>query len=285
MIGGADEAGNMATESEEDDERIGIQSVETGMRLLNALVEHALDSPPPMLKTLALRAGMHPAKAHRYMVSLVRVGLAERDPVTDRYRLGSAARHMGIRSLQGLDVVRIASGRLEAISAQVQQSVALAIWTVIGPMVVGVHDHRGRFTIGLRVGEAMPLTRSATGMIYAAWAGATSKDLVKKELATNRAKGRSPATKAELDGIIASVRANGMAQFKSESIGVSAISAPLFDYRGELVGALTSLGSPHYFDDSMSGPIAQTLMSHARQISAELGYAPGTESFGIEAMG
>ncbi|QJW83781.1 helix-turn-helix domain-containing protein [Ramlibacter terrae] len=32
-----------------------------------------------MLKTVAEHAGMHPSKAHRYLVSFCRNGLAERD--------------------------------------------------------------------------------------------------------------------------------------------------------------------------------------------------------------
>ena len=128
------------TDGEAQNEKIGIQSVEIGMRLLSALVHHAMDTPPPMLKTLAAYANMPPAKAHRYMVSLVRAGLAERDPTTDRYRLGGVARAMGIRALQGVDLVRLAGPRLETIAETIGQSVGLAIWTNRGPVIVALHD-------------------------------------------------------------------------------------------------------------------------------------------------
>lgn len=260
-------------ERDTSSEKIGIQSVEIGMRLLNALVEHALDTPPPMLKTLAANAGMPPAKAHRYMVSLVRAGLAERDPTTDRYRLGTTARQMGIRSLQGLDVVRLASARLETVSASIEQSVALAIWTYVGPTIVAHHDYRGPITIGTRVGEVMPLTLSASGQVYAAWAPGRTRSMLQKEVADNRQRGLEPSTMIEVGKRLEWVREHGIGRTEGGlTTGVNAVSAPIFDFRGELVGALTALGSAHSFDTAVDGRISQTIIAQARLISTELGY-------------
>src|SRR5271170_7861312 len=66
----------------------GVQSAETVLDVLSAFV----GAPPmPMLKHLAERTGMHPAKVHRYLVSLVRRGYVEQDETTSRYRLGPAS--------------------------------------------------------------------------------------------------------------------------------------------------------------------------------------------------
>ena len=50
-----------------------IQSVEVGGRLLLALAEHLS---PMTLKDLAARAGLPPSRAHPYLVSYGRLGLA-----------------------------------------------------------------------------------------------------------------------------------------------------------------------------------------------------------------
>ncbi len=55
-------------------QRLGINSLEVGLRLAKVLGEHGL---PLALKDLAAKAAMPPAKAHRYLVSLIRAGLAE----------------------------------------------------------------------------------------------------------------------------------------------------------------------------------------------------------------
>src|SRR5208283_5891318 len=97
-----------------------------------AIARLTITDPAPMLKTIAAEAGMHPAKAHRYIVSFMRGGAVERDPATGRYRLGAMARQLGIAALQGLDVVRLGNARLPIVRDEMQQTVALAIWAYHG---------------------------------------------------------------------------------------------------------------------------------------------------------
>ena len=74
-------------------ERRGIQSIEVGGQLLNALVKSGT---PMMLKDLASEAGMPPAKAHPYLVSFAKLGLIEQNPATARYELGPLALELGL---------------------------------------------------------------------------------------------------------------------------------------------------------------------------------------------
>ena len=67
--------------------RRGIQSAETGVRLLEAL-ERA--NGPLALKDLSARADLDPSSAHRYLASFVRCGLVRQEPDA-RYDLGPLA--------------------------------------------------------------------------------------------------------------------------------------------------------------------------------------------------
>ena len=73
-----------------------IQSVETGHRLLAALVNAAQPMP---LGELASAADMTSAKAHPYLVSFINVGLVRQDGVSGHYELGPFAMQMGLVSL------------------------------------------------------------------------------------------------------------------------------------------------------------------------------------------
>jgi len=77
-------------------ERAGIQSVEVGFGLLQALGEAA---GPLMLRDLARAANMSAAKAHRYLVSFQRLQLVVQDAATTRYDLGPAALKLGLAAL------------------------------------------------------------------------------------------------------------------------------------------------------------------------------------------
>lgn len=264
----------------------GIQSIEIGMRLLQALIDHAFDDQPPMLKTIAGEAGLPPAKAHRYMVSLMRARLVERDALTGRYRLGSMARLMGLRALQSIDVVRLAGGELPQISATLGFTVALAVWTHSGPSIVAVEERRRAITIGTRIGELMPLVNSVTGQVFGAWLpSATTMQLVDANLANLRETKRRrpeldlPTTRADAEQIFAAVREAGVATTRGIlnpilNPVISAASAPIFDHRGVLAAALSILGPADELSVQPSDEIPIRLRAVAADLSERLGYTP-----------
>ena len=256
----------------------GIQSFEIGLKLLSLMAELSDGNMPPMLKTLSAAADMPPAKVHRYMASLLRTGYAERDPATGRYRLGPMARQLGISAISRMDVLKVAGKRLPQICADLQQSVALAIWTYHGPVMVATEDLREPVTISTRVGQVMPLLTSATGRVFGAWLPPRMVErLIQQELAA--AYGRDPATAirtmAQVDDLFTRTRSAGIAWTQGGlNATVNALAAPLFDYRGTLVAALASLGPAISFDVSTDGALARALRAAADAVSRELGFQP-----------
>lgn len=249
----------------------GVQSIEVGMRLLAALAALPAGGPAPMLKTLAAMAGMPPAKAHRYMVSLVRSELAERDDLAGRYRLGPLARTLGIRAIQGLDVVRLVSPRLPAIRDRLGFSIALAIWAQDGPTVIAVEDARGPITYGTRIGEVMPLLASATGRVFGAW---MPPEQVAPLLARQH-RGNSRALDAEAAAVFAQVRNSGLGvSLGGLTRSINGLSAPILDHRGTIAAALSTLGPASELDPSPEGPVAQALLQICRELSSDMGFRP-----------
>src|SRR5204863_194448 len=84
--------------------RRGIQSIDTGIRLLEVLEK---SDGPLALKELSAKADMHPSGAHRYLASFVRCGLV-RQEADSRYDFGPLALRLGLASLQRLDPIQAA---------------------------------------------------------------------------------------------------------------------------------------------------------------------------------
>src|SRR5688500_13606489 len=74
----------------------GVQTVKTVVDVLTAFVGAEAT---PMLKTVAERAGMHPAKVHRYLVSLCKTGHVHQEPGSGRYRLGPSTLRLGYAAM------------------------------------------------------------------------------------------------------------------------------------------------------------------------------------------
>jgi len=253
-------------------ERRGIQSIEVGGQLLNALVKSGT---PMMLKDLASKAGMPPAKAHPYLVSFAKLGLIEQNPATARYELGPLALELGLASLQRLDPVRIATPEITTLADRIAHSTALAVWGNQGPTIVRFEQSTHPIHVNMRTGTVMSLLNSATGLVFAAFLPPKlTESMIEVELertaAANHAKRLSSK---EIEAGLAEVRSHGLARAVGNPIpGINAFSAPVFDHTRNIVLAITALGPVGTFSADWRGPIAQAVKKTAATVSARLGY-------------
>lgn len=251
--------------------RAGIQSVEVGFALLDALAQ----APGPlMLRDLAATAGMSAAKAHRYLVSFQRLGLVAQDAST-RYDLGPAALKLGLAAISRLDAVKLARERLPALMPRIGHTLALAVWGNHGPTIVHWEESPQAVTVNLRLGDVMPLLSSATGRCFAAYVSREAiAPLLRAELARARTLGRTdlPRTQAELAHMLKEVRDHGMARVVDHLLpGIAGFCAPVFDFDGHMVLGMVALGSVATFDAAWDGAVATSLRAAARQLSRDLG--------------
>ncbi len=262
-----------AGESSSEGEKTGIQSLEVGLKLLTLLADHGSHAAPPMLKTIAAAGQMAPANAHRYMVSLVRTGYAERDVATGRYRLGPMARHLGIAALRRMETVKVAAGQLQELCSLVRHSVALSIWTFQGPVVVATEDLLEPVTISTRVGQILPMLGSATGQVFGAWLPPRTTERVLLDALENSGPGSPVRTRDDAEKLFRRIREQGLAQtLGGVNPTVYGLAAPIFDMHGRITAAVATLGSAAVFDASLDGSVAANIRAGGLQISRELGY-------------
>jgi DNA-binding IclR family transcriptional regulator len=256
-----------------DKTRAGIQSVEVGYTLLEAL---ARAGGPLMLRDLAAAAGMSAAKAHRYLVSFQRLGLVSQDAASARYDLGPAALRMGLAAITRLDAVKLARERMPVLMQHIGHTLALAVWGNHGPTIVHWEESPQAVTVNLRLGDVMPLLSSATGRCFAAHVSREAiTPLLRAEMARARQLGRSdlPRKQAELTALIKEVHTYGMARVVNTLLpGVAGFCAPVFDFDGHLVLGMVAMGSVANFDTTWNGAVATALGQAARQLSRDLGH-------------
>lgn len=259
-----------------DKERAGIQSVEVGFSLIEALTR---SRGPLMLKDLAGEAGMSAAKAHRYLVSFQRIGLVAQDARTSRYDLGPAALKLGLASLARLDPVRLARERMPALMEEINHTVAIAVWGNHGPTIVHWEECHQSVTANLRLGDVMPMLASATGRCFAAWLPReATADLIAPEVERARRARRSdlPLTPEAIAAMLAEVRERGTARVVDTVLpGIVAFCTPVFDSSGHIVIGLTTLGSVATFDPEYGGAIDAPLRAAAERLSSDLGWGAG----------
>ncbi len=255
-------------------ERPGIQSVEIAARLLQGLIAAGHAVP---LKELAQRARLHPGKAHRYLVSLTRTELVEQDPVSGRYGVGPMAIALGLAGLRNVDVVRAASAQLPALRDAVAETVLLALWSPAGPVVFHLEESARPVFMNIRVGSVLPILRSATGRIFAAFLPhERTQALIDAERAADAELARA-YDDAAVTRLLEQVRQQRYASVAGDLVpGVNAIAAPLFDQKGRIAGVIGALGRAEELSLERSGRVATALDAAAAEVSRRLGYLDAT---------
>jgi DNA-binding IclR family transcriptional regulator len=258
----------------EEKVRLGIQSIEVGFRLLEVLTS---EPRAMMLRDLAKRAEMSPAKAHRYLVSFLRLGVVAQDPVSGRYELGGFALQMGLARLARVDGVKLARLALAELRDRLDITVGIAVWGNLGPTVVHWTESSHPAKASLKLGDVMPLLGSATGLLFAAYLPrGKTQAMIERELSDSRrsAHATGPRSEAELEQMLAEVRAQGAARVAGMLLPtIHAFCMPVFDASGDLALGLIALGHEGAFDLSWDGEIAVALKACASKLSYELGFS------------
>jgi DNA-binding IclR family transcriptional regulator len=261
-------------DSGEEKLRSGIQSIEVGFRLLDVLTH---EPRAMMLRDLAQRAGMSPAKAHRYLVSFLRLGVVSQDPLSGRYELGGFALQLGLARLARVDGVKLARIALAELRDRLDLTVGIAVWGNQGPTMVHWMESSHPAKASLKLGDVMPLLSSATGLLFAAYLPVSkTAAMLERELADARRAAHlgGPRTRDEVEQALAQVRQHQAARVEGMLLPtIHAFCMPVFDSTGDLALGLIALGHEGVFDIRWGGEIDLALRDCAQKLSYELGYS------------
>jgi DNA-binding IclR family transcriptional regulator len=247
-------------------DRRGIQSVEIGTRVIEALRAAAA---PLHLKDLAKASGLPASNCHRYAVSFVRTGFLVQDVNSGRYELGPRLLQAGLAALARIDPIAVATSALERLVDATGNTGLLSVWADPGPTIVRWMPGPAAVRTSLSTGSTLPLLTSATGRVFLAYLPSRQTALL---LASEtRLETVDPARLA------ASVRASGIARVSGDHIpGLSAVAAPVLDAYGEATAVMTLVGARRGIEPAA----VQRLPLEAGEASARLGWTKSATPIG-----
>ncbi|MGE6327466.1 MULTISPECIES: IclR family transcriptional regulator [Psychrobacter] len=206
----------------------GIQSLEIGLSVLDVLIDR---HEPMMLKDIAEAMQMHPAKSHRYLVSLIRKNYV-RKLDDGRYGLGDR-----VNALAALGHTELSQNNLLARLTQVANEikdtlncgVQIAKWFSEGPIIIQSVEPDSPISIITRIGSRMPLTTSATGQLFASYQpDAVIQPLVTAEWQSSNAAADMTEKWQNFAQLQAKIRTQGYATVTGDMLmGINAITIPV----------------------------------------------------------
>ena len=257
--------------------RRGIQSIEVGFRILDAIRQAGRPLP---LKELAESCQLTVPIVHYYLVSFQKVGLVHQQADTGFYGLGPYALRLGLAALEQFDVFTTARPAMAELAAITGQTIFLGVWGNKGPTIVyRVEGSRSRPLLELRVGSVLPLLSSALGRNFLAHLPlVNTKDLLDQELASlKKTDGANQYTMRDVDAMRNEVLTHHMSRCRDALLPhFTSMSAPIFDMLGEMKAAITVMGPVGSLDDELESDTARLLIEKAQSISAVAGWTKTT---------
>lgn len=247
-----------------------IRSIEVGFRVIHALLSAQRPTP---LRDIAAAAGMPPSKAHLYLASFVREGMAFQDQETGYYGLGPFAVQLGLSAIRQLSIVDEARSYLRQLADRTGCGAYLSILGETGPAIVSKADGIRHGALSVQLGYVLPLSSSATGQIFLAYLPPARKAaLLDREYATASTDDEAHIPRKKLDAVLAKVLKQGFTTTAGQvNANFVAAAAPVFDHNGDIAATLTVLGPDKYLSSGRLKECVADLLEMAAGLSRAMG--------------
>jgi DNA-binding IclR family transcriptional regulator len=223
------------------DKQTGVKAVESAGRILEVL---ARAQKPVALRELASGGHMSPGKVHRYLASFLTSGLARQDPDTRRYSLGPLAMRLGLAALKSHQPLHDAILLQRELRNHLDETLVLSVWGAQGPTVVHVEESSQPIIMTMRIGAALPMLATATGLVFAAFLPRHfTEPFMMASLKAEEGFNVFARDSASIERLINQVREQGYAYNQGHLMpGVSALAFPLIDRVATLVAVMAVMG-------------------------------------------
>lgn len=269
----------MSSNGRAEDRAYLVRAIERAGQILD-LVQQS--EQPLALSELVARCDLSKPTVFRMLRNLEHIGLVERVPGRDAYRLGLRCVALGQAYAQQADFRREAVPVLEELRDRFNETVHLAVLDD-DLRVVYVDKLEGKHAVGImmsRIGGSAPSFCTGLGKSLLS---AREDDVVAQLRDRGELVQKTPMTICEPDELsreLSVIRHRGYAlDLEEHEVGVRCVAANVRDATGQVVAAISIAGPAQRLDEQdLNGELASATVAAANQISRRLGSLEGVGS-------
>lgn len=245
-----------------------LQTVERSIQVLELLATR-----PYSQAELAKVMELNKSTLFRLVKTLEMYKLVERDELTGLYRVGIKLVELASLRLNQIELKTEAAPILREASMKLQQVVHMAVLKEGQVVYIEKIEPLNHIRMFSQIGRTMPVHCTALGKSLLVQ---HTKQQVLDILALRGMERRTDHTLDSSDALwqqIQSGRINGFTLDNEENEpGIYCVAAPIFDYRGNVVAAISTSGDHRDFIEHDDDLCVQVIRSCANEISSRLGY-------------
>lgn len=247
------------------------KSLQKALRILIYMGDHG-----PALGVTQLASGLSLNKTtvHRLLNAMEKFDLIERNPESDRYRLGLKLHELGTRAVESRTLRTEAHRFLLELSRASHETVSLAVPGPGGVLCLDRVDSRDSIiTVRTPVGARFPAHCTAAAKAILAFLPEEEVDAILSIMGLTSYTAHTMTTVAEVKKNLREVAQRGYALDSQETErGLSGVAAPVWSRNGRVIAAVGMAGpTPRFRGKELLRKIALTKETTAK-ISASLGH-------------
>ena len=245
-----------------------LSSVKNALRLLRSF---SVDEPQKKVTDLATSLGLGKSTVSRLLATLASEGFVIKDPETQKYRLGLSILNLNTIVVSNLEVNRESQPILQKLVNEIGETAHIAVLEGSDVIYVNRVECKHPVQILSHIGRRNPLHCTSSGKVIIA----NQKEEVIGQFFKEAPEKYTDKTITSVEDfleVLKTIREQGYATSVEEILeGVASIAAPIRDYTGRVVYALSVIGPVHRMDPHNAAMIAK-IKSAAKEISYRLGY-------------
>lgn len=244
----------------------GNKSIGMAFRILDEL---ASDRQELGVTELAKRLGEQKGRVHRHLATLRTYGVVSQDVAGERYRLGWKILQLGIAAAENLNLTVLAQRHMNRLRETANLTVILAVPAGGDAVAVECLPSEAPVAVVVKKGALFQVNTSSLGRALLAFGTPElQEEMIKRPMA--RHTDFSIIDPAKLQARLQLIRQRFYEIAVNENIyGVSAMAAPIFDQRNQVVAAVGMVGSHFHIGEETTDLIA-VLQETASSISEDL---------------
>jgi len=250
-----------------------VPAVDRALRILNAFKNgHAEYGVTDLSRLLSI----HKSTVHDILHTLAHYGVLERNPATQKYRLGPGLLEFGHLARQRRDVREVAHPFLRPLVEATDLTVLLGVFEADSITIVDKVEPPDELRITASVGQRIPFCAGSFGRAFLAWMDEPGVDRLLASPGLRKFTNTSITNPAAYKASLAKVRRQGYAVDEAEEYleGVWAASAPIRDAT-RVAAVMTVVGFASRISAARKKTAIRALLQATRHISHMLG-APTT---------
>ena len=222
---------------------------------------------------LSNKLGLHKNNVFRLLATLEQMGYIRQNPRTEAYRLGPKIFELSVVFKYQMGLIKVARPYLEDVWSRFNETTYLGILRDIYAIYIDCIETTNTIRVVPRIGKQLPAYATAIGKAQLAY---LSSGEIERLFRDRKLVKFTPNTKTdvkEIENELARVKELGYAiDYEEYQLEVRCVGAPIRDYTGRVIAAISVSGPSYRFPDDRLGLMGEMIREVANEISKALGF-------------